>query len=120
MPMATGGGWGVKSGGTPFNSYTDVIAGLQRSGRLQVRIGAHALGLEHDESGRVNRVVYYDRATNSEASIACKAVVLVGRPDRDNKAAPGFYFVGFSLRPRQPQRSPRPLSARSRPRPVCN
>ncbi|HLF78479.1 MAG TPA: GMC family oxidoreductase [Dehalococcoidia bacterium] len=76
MPLATGRGWGVKSGGTPFNSFTDVVLGLKRAGRIKLRLGAHALRLEHDESGEVDRVVYFDRETNREASIGCQAVVV--------------------------------------------
>jgi choline dehydrogenase-like flavoprotein len=76
MPLATGSGWGFKNGGTPFNSYTDVIQRLAQSGKLRVLLGAHAVRIEHDDAGEASRVIYVDRETGAETSIDCSAVVL--------------------------------------------
>jgi choline dehydrogenase-like flavoprotein len=76
MPMALGRDWTLKSGGTPFNSFTDIIRRLDDRPDFRLLLQSHALRIEHDEGGRASRVIYHDQAQGVERAIDCKAVVL--------------------------------------------
>lgn len=80
LPRVIGNGWGFKYGGTPFNSFSDLVLRLIKVGRLSLKLGAHVLRLEHDLAGNVDRVIYLDKATGAQASIKCKGVIVAAGP----------------------------------------
>lgn len=80
-PLSEGTPWLVERHGAPFNSYTNIIQKLQGRPDFQLMLGAHALRLEwRGDKKRVDSIVYFDRATNSEARIPAAAVVVAAGP----------------------------------------
>ncbi len=66
---------GCKWGAKWSSAYTDIPAG-EETGNLEVRERAHALRIEHDDSGKVTGVVYADADGNEQrqsARIVCVA-----------------------------------------------
>lgn len=81
VPLAEGKPWMATSRGAPFNSYTAIIAPLQRKPNFQLLLGAHALRLEWSgDKRRVTSVVYYDRAASCERRLDAAAVVVAAGP----------------------------------------
>jgi choline dehydrogenase-like flavoprotein len=67
--------------GTAFNSYTKIVRPLTRSANFRLRTGAQALQLEWSKvSGRVDGVVYHDRATGRSERLAARAVIIACGP----------------------------------------
>ena len=66
---------GCKWGAKWSSAYTDIPAG-EETGNLEVRERAHVLRIEHDDSGKVNGVVYADadgKEQRKSARIVCVA-----------------------------------------------
>lgn len=79
MPYAYGADTTFTRSGTPFNSYTRLLAPQIRRGALKVRFGARVSRLEWSpQRRRVDSVTYRDRATGTEERVACRAVVVAG------------------------------------------
>ena len=76
-PLAAGSPWMLSRSAAPFNSYTVIVRRLSRFPDFQLLLGAHALRIEWDgERQRARRVVYCDRKTGGERSIAGAAIVI--------------------------------------------
>ena len=81
LPLADGAPWMISRTGAAFNSYTRIIQQLHRFRHFELRLGAHALGLQW--SGPAKRVVgvnYIERASGTEQRVACAAVVIAAGP----------------------------------------
>jgi choline dehydrogenase-like flavoprotein len=80
MPMADGPRWMVGRTAFAFNSF-NVIRGLLRSPRFELRLGAHVLHLDwQGDERRVASVTVFDRATRSQQRLPCAAVVVAAGP----------------------------------------
>ena len=67
--------------GTAFNSYTEVVRPLLKSPHFQLKTGAHALQLQWSPAkGRVDAVIYHDRATGATERIEASAVIVACGP----------------------------------------
>ncbi len=76
LPLAYSGRWTATASGTPFNSYSRMLAGLPRSPRFQIVFSARALRLEWSgEHKRVTRVIYRD-ARGAEVALPATVVVV--------------------------------------------
>jgi choline dehydrogenase-like flavoprotein len=81
LPQAPGPSWTLRRTGVGFNSFTEIVRGLQRFPHFRLLLGAHALRLEWQGGRRkVSSVLYYDRATGSERRAAGAAVVVAAGP----------------------------------------
>jgi choline dehydrogenase-like flavoprotein len=81
MPLADGPDWLVSRTGVGFNSFTHVVRPMQRRQNFELRLGAHALGLEWSgTSRRVSAVVYRDRLTGCDERIPAAGVVVAAGP----------------------------------------
>jgi choline dehydrogenase-like flavoprotein len=74
LPLSYGGSWTVTRSGTPFNSYTRMLAELPRGPLFDLRFGARALRFE-STNGVVDRVVYRG-PRGKEESVHAKAFVV--------------------------------------------
>jgi len=81
MPLADGPDWLVTRTGVGFNSFTHIVRPLLRSPNFELRLGAHALGLEWcGTSRRVRAVIYRDRQTGCDQRIPAAGVVVAAGP----------------------------------------
>lgn len=79
MPYAYGSDTTLTPSGTPFNSYTRLLAPEIAAGKLKIRFGARVSRLEWSPSRhRVDSVTYRDRATGADERVPCRAVVVAG------------------------------------------
>jgi len=79
MPYAYGSDTTLTRSGTPFNSYTRLLAPEIAKGRLQIRFGARVSKLNWSPSRRrVESVAYRDRAAGADELVKCRAVVVAG------------------------------------------
>ncbi len=77
MPMAAGARWGIRRSGTDFNSYSDVVAPLLGQPNVRMVDGAHALRLVWSAAqGRVTRLEYLDRRSNTVVGLHGRAFVV--------------------------------------------
>ncbi len=67
--------------GTAFNSYTGIVRPLLRLPHFRLQTGAHALQLDWSPTkGKVDGVVYFNRATGQTERITCGAVIVACGP----------------------------------------
>ena len=67
--------------GTAFNSYTNVVRPLLRSGNFRLLTGAHALHLDWSAGkGAVDGVTYFNRRTRAVERIGASAVIVACGP----------------------------------------
>jgi choline dehydrogenase-like flavoprotein len=81
LPIADGPPTVLVRRGTAFNSYSVIVESLQSSPHFKFVMGAHALELEWSaKDGRVESVLYRDKADGQEKRVAAAAVVLACGP----------------------------------------
>lgn len=79
MPYAFGAETTATRAGTPFNSFTRLVAPAERAGALSVRYESQAVRLEWDaRQRRVSAVLCRNPRTGAQERIPCRAVVLAG------------------------------------------
>ncbi len=85
-PVADGPPFLVALRGTAFNSFTNIVRPLMASPNFKLIAGAHALKLEYSASkGKVDGVVYYDRADGSQHRVKAAAVIVACGPLNSTK-----------------------------------
>lgn len=86
LPLADGPPTMLVRRGTAFNSFSNVVVPLLKSGHFQFLSGAHALELESSPTdGRVNAVVYHDRSDGQEKRLTASAIVIACGPLHSTK-----------------------------------
>jgi choline dehydrogenase-like flavoprotein len=79
MPYAYGSDTTLTRSGTPFNSYTRILAPEIAKGKIKIRFGARVARLDWSPSQRrVESVTYRDRSSGREETVKCRAVVVSG------------------------------------------
>jgi len=80
-PLADGPPNMLVGRGTAFNSYVGIVRPLLSSPYFQLKTGAHALQLQWSaDKGRVDAVIYHDRATGATERIEASAVIVACGP----------------------------------------
>ncbi|MDF3070941.1 MAG: glucose-methanol-choline oxidoreductase [Polyangiaceae bacterium] len=78
MPYAYGADTTFTRSGTPFNSFVRLIEPELGRGKIEVRFGARAAGVEWSASKRRVEAVTYRDPSGVEGRVPCRAVVVAG------------------------------------------